>query len=103
MSAEEHWRVTLPRGAEQPFRVFVNGIPQKEGTDYEVDGRQLLFDRPLEKEQLNVWRWAAIFLALFGTYGKNDSVDVQYELSGRTTVATGLEISSPTRDAGREE
>ena len=25
-------------------------------------------------------------------YGKNDSVDVQYELGGRTMVATGLDI-----------
>ncbi|HZI91600.1 MAG TPA: hypothetical protein VFD31_08235 [Thermoleophilaceae bacterium] len=99
MSADEQWRVTLPRGAERPFRVFVNGIPQEEGRDYKVRGRELLFDRPLEKERLNLWRWVAIFLALFGTYGKNDSVDVQYQLSGRTTVATGLEITPPRGDA----
>ena len=28
------WRVELPRGAERPFRVFVNGVPQEEGRDY---------------------------------------------------------------------
>ena len=69
--------------------MFVNGVPQEEGRDYEVDGRELVFDRPLEKERLGFWRWTAIFLALFGTYGKNDTVDVQYTVGGRSTVATG--------------
>ena len=94
MSARE-WRVALPRGAEPPVGVFVNGVPQERGRDYEIDGRDLVFNRPLEKERLNFWRWTAIFFALFGTYNKNDSVDVQYEIGGRTTVATGLEIRSP--------
>jgi hypothetical protein len=92
---EKRWRVPLPRGAEPPFRVFVNGVPQEEGNDYEVSGRELLFGRPLEKERLGFWRWTAIFFALFGSYRKNDSVDVQYTLSGRTTVATGLDIVPP--------
>ena len=75
--------------------MFVNGIPQREGTDYAVEGRELVFARPLEKERLGFWRWTAIFLALFGSYRKNDSVDVQYEVNGRKTVATGLEIRPP--------
>ena len=28
-------------------------------------------------------RWTAIFFGLCGSYGKNDSVDVQYRLGGR--------------------
>ena len=94
MSARE-WRVALPRGAEPPVGVFVNGVRQEHGRDYEIDGRDLVFNRPLEKERLNFWRWTAIFFALFGTYNKNDSVDVQYEIGGRSTVATGLEIRGP--------
>jgi hypothetical protein len=89
------WRVPLPRGAEPPFRVFVNGVPQEEGRDYVVVGRELRFDRPLEKERLGVGRWTAMFLGLFGSYGRNDSVDVQYRLAGRETVATGLDILPP--------
>lgn len=92
---DERWRVPLPRGAEPPLRVFVNGVAQKEGEDYDLEAGQLLFNRPLQKERLGFWRWTAIFFALFGTYGKNDSVDVQYELNGRTTVATGLDIYTP--------
>jgi hypothetical protein len=89
------WRVPLPRGAEPPYRVFVNGVPQQEGVDYEVVGSELRFARPLQKERLGAGRWIAIFLGLFGSYGKNDSVDVQYRLGGRETVATGLDIISP--------
>jgi hypothetical protein len=92
---ETRWRVPLPRGAERPFRVFVNGVPQEEGKDYEVRGGVLLFAKPLEKERLGAGRWTAIFLGLWGSYGKNDSVDVQYRIGGRETVATGLEIIPP--------
>jgi hypothetical protein len=90
------WRVPLPRGAEPPYGVFVNGVPQAEGDDYRVVGQELHFSRPLEKEgKLGFWRWTAMFLALFGTYRRNDSVDVQYRLGGRECVATGLDIVPP--------
>jgi hypothetical protein len=93
--SERRWRVALPRGAEPPFRVYVNGIPQREGDDYELVGRELHFSRSLEKERIGLGRWLAIFLGLFGSYGRNDSVDVQYRLGGRETVATGLDIMPP--------
>jgi hypothetical protein len=89
------WRVPLPKGAEPPIRVFVNGVPQEQGKDYELAGRELLFDRPLEKERLGMGRWTAMFFGLWGYYGKNDSVDVQYRIGNRETVATGLEIIPP--------
>ena len=89
------WRVPLPDGARPPYRVFVNGVPQREGADYELAGRELHFFAPLEKERIGLGRWTAMFLGLFGSYGKNDSVDVQYRLAGRDVSATGLEIISP--------
>ena len=92
------WRVPLPRGAEPPYRVFVNGVPQREGEDYELHGRELRFAKPLEKERLGMGRWTAIFLGLWGSYGKNDSVDVQYRLGSREMLATGLDIIPPQDD-----
>ena len=89
------WRVPLPPGAQAPYRVFVNGVPQREGVDYEVAGSELRFSRPLEKERIGVGRWTAIFLGLFGSYGKDDSVDVQYRIGDRDAVATGLDIIPP--------
>ena len=91
----ERWRVPLPRGAEPPYRVFVNGVPQAEGQDYTIERGALVFRRHLEKERLGVGRWTAMFFGLFGSYGKNDSVDLQYRLAGRDVSATGLEIIPP--------
>lgn len=93
--SDPRWRVPLPRGAEPPYRVFLNGVPQTEGSDYEVVGGELQFAKPLEKERLGLGRWTAMFLGLFGSYGKNDTVDVQYRLAGRDVSATGLEIVPP--------
>ena len=91
----KRWRVPLPPGAEPPIRVFVNGVPQEPGKDYELVRDELVFNRPLEKERLSKRRWTAIFFGLWGYYGKNDSVDVQYRRGGRELIATGLEIIPP--------
>jgi hypothetical protein len=92
-------KVRLPRGAEPPFEVYVNGIPQVPGKDYEVRGDLLVFDRHLEKEgKLGFWRWLSMALSIAGTYRRNDSVDVTYTLGGRRQVATGLDILSPDAD-----
>ena len=98
--SERRWRVRLPRGAEPPYRVFVNGVPQTEGEDYELRGRELHFFRPLEKERLGAGRWTAMFLGLFGTYRQNDSVDVQYRLGGQERLAVGLDITPPEGTEG---
>src|SRR3954468_12084956 len=85
-------RVPLPPHVRPPFEVYVNGVRQELGRDYEVQERALLFDRPLAKEgRLGLWRW---FLGAWGigTYRQNDSVDVRYEVDGRPVVAEGLEI-----------
>jgi hypothetical protein len=90
------WTVPLPRGAERPYRVFVNGVPQTEGVDYTIDGHALRFPKHLEKEgKLGVGRWTAMFLGLWGTYKKNDSVDVHYKLAGEDQVAVYLDIVPP--------
>lgn len=96
--SEQVWRVPLPPAVKPPVRVFVNGVPQVEGEDYELGAGELRFKRPLVKERVGFWRWTAMFLALFGTYGRNDSVDVEYTAGGRKQVATGLEIVAPDGD-----
>ena len=101
--AEEGYRghvVPLPRGAERPTRVFVNGIRQQEGRDYTVRDGALHFTRELARERVGFWRWTAMFLALFGSYGRNDTVDVHYRAGGREQVAAGLQIEPRADDAG---
>ena len=89
------WRVPLPAGAKPPLRVFVNAVQQEEGRDYELGDGELLFSRSLVKEKVGFLRWTAMFLALFGSYGRNDSVDVEYTVGGRKVVATNLEFVPP--------
>jgi hypothetical protein len=93
---EPRWIVPLPKEAEPPYRVFVNGVAQIEGKDYTLESGALVFRRHLEKEgKLGIGRWTAIFLGLWGTYRKNDSVDVQYKAGGEDRVATYLDIIPP--------
>jgi hypothetical protein len=94
----DRWLVPLPRGARGPFRVWVNGVEQQEGRDYELRGEALAFRRPLAKEgRLGFWRWLLMFLSIQGTYRQNDSVDVQYRAGGRERLATALDIVPPAR------
>jgi hypothetical protein len=95
------WRVPLPHGAEPPYDVFVNGVRQEQGADYELAGHELLFDKPLAKEgRLGFWRWSSMFIGLVGTYRKNDSVDVHYTQAGRKQVAVYLDIIPPAEPGG---
>jgi len=86
-------RVDLPPGVAEPFEVFVNGVPQEEGRDFERHGGSLLFARSLAREgRLGPFRWLSMLLGIAGTYRQNDSVDVVYDRGGRRVVATGLPI-----------
>jgi hypothetical protein len=90
------WTVRLPEGVYEPFEVYVNGVLQIRGTDYDVAGRTLRFSKPLAQEgKLGAVRWASMLLGVAGTYRKNDSVDVIYAVGGRRVVATGLPITPP--------
>ena len=84
----------LPADALPPFQVFLNGVQQEQGRDFQVEGRALLFDRPLAQEgRLGFWRWLSILLGVAGTYRQNDSVDVVYQRGGRRVVANNLPVS----------
>jgi hypothetical protein len=86
-------RVRLPRGAQPPYAVFLNGVRQSEGPDYRVEGREIVFNRPIVKEgKVSGFRWMAMFLGLFGTYRKHEVVDVEYRRAGKVTLAHDLEV-----------
>lgn len=86
---ENRSRIDLPSYVTRPYEVYVNGVPQVEGTDFEVIGASLLFARPLAREgRLGFWRWLSMFLGVAGTYRKHETVDVVYTLNGRRGVVT---------------
>jgi hypothetical protein len=83
--------VELPPYVSGDFEVFVNGVRQARGVDYELEGRSLVFPRPIAQEgKLGFWRWAGMWLGVIGSYRKHETVDVVYELGGKRQVATGL-------------
>jgi len=84
-------RVQLPPGVEDAFEVYVNGVRQREGSDYVQDGDVIVFGRELTQEgRLGFWRWTSLFFGVAGTYRKHESVDLVYESGGRRIVRTGL-------------
>jgi hypothetical protein len=91
-SVEVGRRVRLPGGAERPIQVFINGTEQKEGSDYSIHGREIVFSRPLVKEKVSTSRWLAMTLGLFGSYGKNETVDVHFRRGGKVQVISDAKI-----------
>lgn len=91
----KHWRVALPSGIRPPFEVYVNGVRQELGSDYRVAEGELLFERELVRRKLSGWAWFLGFWGI-GTYGRNDEVDVRYEVEGRPMVAHALQIKPPS-------
>jgi hypothetical protein len=86
-------RVRLPRGAEPPHTVFINGVEQREGEDYRISGGEIVFTRPILKEaKVGFGRWLAMLIGLFGTYRKNETVDVQFTRGGKVELASDLPI-----------
>jgi len=87
--------VDLPEGVTAPFHVFVNGVEQHPGSDFDQIGTTLVFRRELAPEgRLGFWRWLSLFLGVAGTYRRNDTVDIVYSDGGSRRVLT-LEPRAP--------
>jgi hypothetical protein len=86
-------RVKLPAGAEAPYAVFVNGVEQREGADYDVRAGEIVFRRQVIKEKVGTGRWLAMYLGLFGTYRKNETIDLQFQRNGKTELLSDLAVA----------
>jgi hypothetical protein len=96
--------VRMPTGAEPPFTVFINGVEQREGADYRVRGKEIVFNRPILKERVGTGRWLAMYLGLFGTYRKHETVDIQFRRGGRVELVSDAAIHrdrAPDPHSGR--
>lgn len=84
----ESSRVQLPPAVVDPYEVYVNGVRQQPGRDFDRLGDELVFRRRLAQEgRLGPLRWLSMLLGVAGTYRKHENVDVIYERDGRRTVA----------------
>jgi hypothetical protein len=85
-------RVRLPRDVRDPYEVYLNGVRQELGVDYNVRAGALVFGRELRKDRISGWRWLLGAWGV-GTYRQNDSVDVRYVApDGSPRVAEALDI-----------
>lgn len=81
----------LDRGAG--IKVYLNGVEQEAGLDYELEDRSIYFFKPVRKEQkLGWWRWMWLFIGVAGSYKQNDSVDVIGSEGGRRLHHPNLPI-----------
>jgi len=86
-------RVALPRGAEPPIKVYINGVVQEEDSDYRIVDDAIIFAEPIMKEgKLGGFRWLSLWVGLVGTYRKHEVVDVEYRLGGRAQLASDVEV-----------
>jgi hypothetical protein len=92
------WLVKLPPGVRSPFDVYVNGVRQELGNDYQVSEGHLVFKRELVRQKLGVKAWLLGFWGI-GTYKRNDEIDIRYERDGAPMVARALEIIPPEPEA----
>lgn len=84
-------RVKLPAGAEPPFAVFINGIEQAKES-YRIEGGEIHFGRPIVKEKVGASRWIAMYLGLWGTYRKNETIDLQFTKNGKVELRSDLPV-----------
>ena len=92
--------VDLPPYVQRPYEVYLNGVAQTEGSDFEVFGSRLVFGRPLTRApRLGLWRWICVlcFGIVVGGYDPHDTIDVVYTLNGRRSVASLTPPSSDKR------
>jgi len=87
-------RLKLPPGAEAPYVVFINGVEQTEGEDYRLAAGEIVFTREIVKEKVGTGRWLAMYLGLFGTYRKNETIDLQFRRDGKTELVSDLPVST---------
>jgi len=92
MMTPEAWSSGLPAGAGAPYVVYINGVEQSEGADYTVAAGEIVFTRQIIKEKVGAGRWLAMYLGLFGTYRKNETVDIEYRVRGGTKLASDVQI-----------
>jgi hypothetical protein len=85
-------RARLPRGAQEPIRVHINGVEQPRGEVWDVRQGEIVFARQIIKESVSRGRWMAMYLGLFGSYRLNEAVDIEYSLGGAPKLAADVEI-----------
>src|ERR1041384_8595861 len=69
-------RVRLPAAVGDRYEVYVNGVPQQPGRDFDRLGDELVFRRALAPEgRLGPLRWLSLLLGVAGTHRHHENGD----------------------------
>ena len=86
-------RVRLPNGAEPPISVYINGVEQLADEAYEIQGREVVFARPILKEaKLGKLRWLSMLIGLVGSYRKHETVDLSFQCGEATQLSSDVDV-----------
>ena len=78
--------VRTPPGTDAVLGVFVNGVEQREGADFEVVDTRIHFLRTVKEfRQASAARRALLAIGI-GVYDRGDQIDVQIRRDGSTEV-----------------
>ena len=84
----------MPDGMSRPFQVYVNGVEQTEGTDFEVAGAWIVFAKELIPPQDENAR--SVFRGFFfGRYKPEHVVDVACQDGGQSHEIRRLPVEPP--------
>ena len=90
--------IKLPADVEDDdFEVYINGRRQQPDVDYYLDGRYLIFDRALRKDNVSRWRWLLGAWGV-GTYRQDDTVDIRYAIDGDVRLKHAAAITLDDSD-----
>ena len=79
----EAWTVPLPIDVTEPFEVFVNGVPQEEGRDYDLEGRELWRIQRMGAVAIqSPFAWNDILYMTSGTGGDDNKPNVAIRAGG---------------------
>ena len=86
-------RVKLPRRRQPPSPS--SSTDRADGKSCRLRGRdgEIVFTRQIVKEKVGTGRWLAMYLGLFGTYRKNETIDLQSQRGGKIELVSDLAIA----------
>jgi hypothetical protein len=58
-----------------------------------VRAGEIVFTRQIIKEKVGTGRWLAMYLGLFGTYRKDETIDLQFQREGKTELLSDLAVT----------
>jgi hypothetical protein len=86
----------LPAEARPPFDVYVNGVAQVDGTDYEYRDGAVHFRRPLDAGRPEgLWQKLVMSTAGVGYYNRGDSIDVHYHRADGSAAVVSAKRVEP--------